>query len=224
MLEVIQNLVKVTGNVKYIEKLAKSVRVTVRVMRPKQELRYYRDRTTFDDIWFYFFPEDNNNLSEIMLGDVVTVSGHVTAPRKVRPDGTWYWSQAFIGDYIALCPDQNSTQPGHGYVFLSGPVENMVKLSKGGVKLRMNAIQNGHNNHIWISMKGTDANRFKEGDIIDVSAYIITRKHVSEAGRISYRYDIRTRSVRLHQRDSVMQSQKEQKPDFKDPEGADNHA
>ncbi len=54
MLE-IQNLVKVTGSVKYIEKLAKSVRVTIRVMRPESELHYYRDRTKFDDIWFYFF-------------------------------------------------------------------------------------------------------------------------------------------------------------------------
>ena len=128
MLE-IQNLVKVTGSVKYIEKLAKSVRVTIRVMRPESELHYYRDRTKFDDIWFYFFPEDNNNLSEIMLGDVVTVTGHVTAPRKVRPDGTWYWSQAFIGDYIALCQDQSADQPGHGYVFLSGPVEQLAPIA-----------------------------------------------------------------------------------------------
>ncbi len=212
MLE-IQNLVKVTGSVKYIEKLAKSVRVTIRVMRPESELHYYRDRTKFDDIWFYFFPEDNNNLSEIMLGDVVTVTGHVTAPRKVRPDGTWYWSQAFIGDYIALCQDQSADQPGHGYVFLSGPVENKVKLPKGGVKLRMNAVQNKHNNHIWISMSGADANRFQKGDIIEVSAYIVTRKHVSNEGRVSYRYDIRTKSVRL----------KEGQPKTA-PEGEDIHA
>lgn len=183
----ITNLVKATGVVRFVKPGKESDRVSIRVRRNDYEKKHARDGKDYDDIAFYFFHADNTNLEQILLGDNVRVSGHVAAPRKVRPDGSVYWSQSFIGDYIAMTQepesDKDRNSKNHCYVFLSGKIENIAALGYNLATIRVNARNRGFNNHITVIARRADIERFHVGDVVDITAGIRTKKQISTRKR-----------------------------------------
>ncbi len=176
------NLVRLIGKV---TKVTQENNVTILKLRIPRRGRGGEVQMTNPKV--YFFHSDNTGIENFMKGDSVRITGHLTNPMKRRPDGTYFFSQAVIGDKIEknislfeseldLEADEDlvATQP-VSLVYLRGEVEAVTSAGQRALNIRMNARQNGRNNHVNFIVYKRDDLTLLPGDVVTVYGRLETR-------------------------------------------------
>ena len=183
------NMVVLIGKITSIRTTGKSTIVRVRIPR-----RGRRGDPKFAVPKVYFFAEDQTDIENFLKDDNVKISGHLVNTRKRRPNGTYFYSQAVIGDKIEKNASLFKTEMGLeedfdmvaaqpvSLVYLHGPVENISQAGNRAYNIRMNARQNGRDNHVSVIDYDKDALLLMPGDEITVHGMIDTR--VDDRGEI----------------------------------------
>lgn len=175
------NLVKLIGK---ITKITEENSVTIlRISIPR---RGRGGEAQFSVPKVYFFSSDNTGVEQFMKGDSVKITGHLTNPMKRRPDGTTFFSQAVIGDKIEKNTslfeseldiesgeDLVTTQP-VSLVYLRGEVEAITSAGNRAINLRINARQNGRNNHVNVIVYERNLG-INPGDVVTIYGRLETR-------------------------------------------------
>lgn len=175
------NMVTLIGKITSVRATGKSIIVRVRIPR-----RGRRGEPHFAVPKVYFFNEDNTKINEFLKDDNVKITGHLVNTRKRRPNGTYFFSQAVIGDKIEKNVSLFSTEMGLddvdmvaaqpvSLVYLHGQVENISQAGNRAYNIRMNAMQNNRNNHINVIDYDKNALLLMPGDEITVYGMIDTR-------------------------------------------------
>lgn len=142
------------------------------------------------------FEEDKTGIMDFVAGDSVKITGHIVNTRKRTAEGAYFYSQAIIGDKVEKneslyltqmnLPDVDfmSAQP-VSLVYLHGVVENIARAGEKALRIRLNAMQNGRNNHVEVVSYQKDAMLVHPGDTITVYGKIETRsKEVGDSWRV----------------------------------------
>lgn len=175
------NQVMIIGKIVNVFPTDKTLIVTVRV--PKREPK---GRVSFAFPKVYFFKADDTGIETFKEGDSIQITGHLVNPVKRRANGTRYFSQAIIGDkavkntslFSTMLGTEDigfaNTQPA-SLVYLRGRVEQIMQVGNRSILIRLNAKQNGRNNHINVTTTNKDALLCTLGDIITIYGTIETR-------------------------------------------------
>ena len=164
----------------------------------KKKKEYY---TYFPKV--YFFKSDDTGIETCLLHDNVALTGHVVAPVKHRPNGTAFVSQAIIGEKARLfgretMPD-GTIEERNDYpmnlVYLYGKVLRIEQRDYGFIHIHMNAVNNGHNNRVFLTARNKKYLLLAPGDTIDVRAKILTSIAERPDGTKLYRQNITPFSV-----------------------------
>ncbi len=124
----------------------------------------------------YFFKNDVTGVENFEKGDRVEVVAHLSAPKKRRPTGQEYNSQAIIGESVKKAERSDTERDTWNTVDLEGEVLRVERVSERTINIIMEA----YNKRFYNQIKVTDFNLsdlvIVPGRTIHVSGKIITSR------------------------------------------------
>jgi hypothetical protein len=135
----------------------------------------------------YFFKDDKTGAENFLLYDKVMVEAHISAPRKKRPDGSIYVSQAIVGEKCEKARNAFEKEFGvkgiYGHAedpmnvaMFSGNVVSVKRVNEYVTNIEMDAKNKRFNNYITITSFNKNDILIAPGSMIHVYAKIITKK------------------------------------------------
>lgn len=187
-----ENIVYLVGKIVNIYKHSQSTTVTLRIPMRGPRGKF---QVAFPEA--YCMHTDNTDVESFFNDDNVRITGHLVNTPKRRSNGAQYYSQAIIVDKIEEnkpilesqfnIPGVNSekTQP-MSLVYLHGEVEQVTQTAPGVVSIRMNARNNGHDNHVVLTAFNQSYLLLAPGHVISVTARVETKRKIQETGAKRY--------------------------------------
>ncbi len=187
-----ENIVYLVGKIVNIYKHSQSTTVTLRIPMRGPRGKF---QVAFPEA--YCMHGDNTGIDSFFIDDNVRITGHLVNTPKRRTNGAQYYSQAIIVDKIEEnkpilesefnIPGMNSekTQP-VSLVYLHGEIEQVTQTAPGVLSIRMNARNNGHDNHVVLTAFNQAYLLLAPGHVVSVTGRVETKRKVQETGAKRY--------------------------------------
>ncbi len=200
----IQNIVSLAGVVVSMYETYACKVLTLAVSQPVR-LRdgSFRVETNYPKI--YFFKSDITGVDEIREGMNVTTIGHLSAPRKTRPDtGRAYYSQSIIGETVkenktaiaeAGVNIGRSTEA-ENIVYLEGVVERVERVTDNITLFTVAAYNKRFYNRIRVTSYDNRDMAVAPGNTVSISAYVRTPQKIGDNGEKIRHQNIVARTIK----------------------------
>lgn len=135
----------------------------------------------------YFFLSDRTAVNEFMLGDEVTVLGHIAAPKKTRWNGERYVSQAIVGDLIrprkrlkVPNAENDILEPQSNIIYLKGPLKDIRRINDKVFALTVEAVDHGHKSNVQLTSFDKNILLMDPGSLVEAYGSMRTQVKIVE--------------------------------------------
>lgn len=152
--------------------------------------------TNYPTLFFFRDKDGRSPADDVLMGDSVTIYGHMSSSLSSRRHRDTYRMQQIVGDTLepieTVYPDELNGHKGRkvelnaNYVHLEGEVTQVALRAPNIVNVYIDAINKGVHNIISVTCYGRLGQKAEPGRKADINAFISTTRKKTEDGKFRY--------------------------------------